>query len=282
MPQNFRFLLAESEPREARDERRESAGRSSGESYAETLRQMEPGVAIDLVKPVEEAVPEDLGRYDAVFLCGSPMHVYEDTPEVRRMLDFVRGVFAQGVPSFGSCAGLQLAVAAAGGTVRPRRDGQEAGFARRITATDAGRGHPLLGGRSAAWDAIAIHGDEVEELPPGAVLLAQSAGTVVQAVEIRQGEGVFWGVQYHPELSLEEVAPALHRQSETLLKDGLARDEAALEAFARRVDALAQAPDRRDLAWQLGLDDQVTDTPRRRLELRNFMDRLAAARRDAR
>jgi len=282
MPQTFRFLLAESEPREAREQRRESAGRSSGESYAETLRQMQPDARIDLVKPVEEAAPEDLGAFDAVFLCGSPMHVYEDTPEVRRMLDFTRRVFAQGVPAFGSCAGLQLAVAAAGGTVRERRHGQEAGFARRITATDAGRGHPLLAGRSMAWDAIAIHGDEVDTLPPGAVLLAESAGTPVQAVEIRQGEGLFWGVQYHPELSLNEVGPALGRQADTLVEDGLARDRSGLEAFARRVDALAGEPDRRDLAWQLGLDDQVTDTAMRRLELRNFIDRLAAARRDAR
>jgi GMP synthase (glutamine-hydrolysing) len=101
-------------------------------------------------------------------------------------------------------------------------------------------------------------------------------------VEIRQGESVFWGVQYHPELSLEEVAPALRRQADVLLKDGLARDRGALEAFAGLVEALAEAPDRRDLAWQLGLDAQVTETKLRRLELRNFIDRLAAARRDAR
>ena len=282
MPKTYRFLVAESEAPEDRDKRRGSAGRSSGESYAETLRQLAPDAECVLVKPIEEGWPQDLGRFDAMFFSGSPMHVYSDTPEVRRMLDFIRAGFAAGVPSFGSCAGLQLAVAAAGGTVRPRREGQEAGFGRRITPTDAGRAHPLLAGRPAAFDAIAIHGDEVDRLPEGAVLLAGSEGTPVQAVEIRQGPGVFWGVQYHPELSLDEVAPALRRQAETLLEDGLAKDEAALEDYARRVEALAREPGRRDLSWQLGLDVQVTDTDRRRLELRNFIDTLAAARRDAR
>jgi GMP synthase (glutamine-hydrolysing) len=284
MPQPFHFLVAESEAPEAREARRESVGRSSGETYVDTLESLVPGAVCDQLKPAEDDSPdpETLRRYDAVFLCGSPMHVWEDTPKVRKLLGFMRAVYASGTPAFGSCAGLQVAVAAAGGKVRPRKHGQEAGFARRIWPTDAGRRHPLLAGREASYDAIAIHSDEVEELPPEATLLASSAETRVQAVEIRQGQGVFWGVQYHPELSLGEVGPALRRQSDALIQDGLARDMAALEAFASRVDALAEAPDRRDLAWQLGLDRQVTDRARRQLELHNFVQHLAEPRRAAR
>jgi GMP synthase (glutamine-hydrolysing) len=286
MPQPFHFLVAESEAPEARDARRDSVGRSSGESYARTLRELAPGAICDLLKPAEEDRPEQrpegLRHYDAVFVCGSPMHVYDDNPKVRRLLRFMRNVFAAGTPAFGSCAGLQVAVAAAGGRVRPRPDGQEAGFARRITLTEAGRRHPLLAGRPASYDAIAIHSDEVEELPPGATLLASSEATGVQAVEIRSGAGLFWGVQYHPELSLDEVGPALRRQSDSLVESGLALDPVAVEAFAKRVDALAGAPERRDLAWQLGLDRQVTDPRLRRLELLNFIDNLAEPRRAAR
>lgn len=126
------------------------------------------------------------------------MHVYDDSPEVRHQLDFMRRVFAAGVPSFGSCAGLQIAVAAAGGRVRKMPTRMEAGIARRIAPTEAGRNHPLLAGRPPSWDAPAIHGDEVEELPPGAVLLASNAVTQVQAAEIRFDRGVFWGVNIIP------------------------------------------------------------------------------------
>lgn len=286
MSHPFRFLVAESEAPESRDLRRESVGRSSGETYVHTLRQLAPGALCEQLKPAEEdgpeQQPEGLRQYDAVFLCGSPMHVYEDSPKVRRLLRFMRAVFASGTPAFGSCAGLQVAVAAAGGKVRPRRHGQEAGFARRIVPTAAGARHPLLAGRAASFDAIAIHSDEVEELPPGATLLAGNSDTQVQAAEIRSGGGLFWGVQYHPELALDEVGPALRRQAGSLVESGLALDDVAVEAFAARVDALAHDPARRDLAWQLGLDAQVTDPRLRQLELRNFIRHLAEPRRAAR
>ena len=279
----FRFLIAESESPEEREKRRESAGSSSGETYAETLRAIAPGALCELIRPAEDdgplPSPEMIGAHDAVFFSGAPMHVYADSPEVRRMLEFTRGVFAAGVPSFGSCAGLQLAVAAAGGRVGERAEGQEAGFARRITPTQAGREHPMLRGRPPSFDAPAIHGDEVTELPPDAVLLATSTGTRVQAAEIRCGEGVFWGVQYHPEIGLEEIAQSLRRQADTLVKRGLATDHDAAENFAGQVETLGRDPGRRDVAWQLGLDEETTVTERRQRELRNFIGTLAEPRR---
>ena len=145
---------------------------------------------------------------------------------------------------------------------------------RRITPTADGRSHPLLAGRPAAYDAPAIHTDEVDALPPGATLLAGNRLTAVQAAEIRFGGGVFWGVQYHPEIGLDEVAGALRRQADTLVEAGLARGEDDVEAYARQVDALHREPGRRDLAWRLGLDEQVTDERLRLAEMRNFIGAL--------
>ncbi|WP_280177471.1 type 1 glutamine amidotransferase [Microvirga pakistanensis] len=213
----------------------------------------------------------ELRSYDAVFVTGSPLHLYEETPETRREVDLMRAVFNAGVPSFGSCAGLQVATVAAGGVVRPSRNGREAGFARRITLTEAGHRHPLLAGRPASFDAPAFHSDEVETLPEGGTLLAFNTVTAVQAVEIRHGAGVFWGVQYHPELDLYEVAGALRRQCEDLVSEGYASSPEALETYASMVDALHQAPDRKDLAWVLGLNEQVTEVDCRLTELRNFI-----------
>ena len=280
-----RFLVAESETIEARERRRESTGRSSGETYVETLRGIAPGAMCDMVRPVDAdaALPVDLAAYDAVFLSGSPMHLYEATPEVRRQLDFMRAVFASGTPSFGSCVGLQVAVAAAGGSVRENRRGHEAAFARRIMVTDAGRNHPLMAGRPDVYDAAAIHSDEIDELPPeGATLLATNRVTRIQAAEIRFGPGVFWGVQYHPELPLSEIADAIRRQASDLLDQDLARSRDDVESYASLIDALDTEPGRRDLAWRLGLDEEVTKPERRQTELRNFIDRLARPMRSAR
>jgi GMP synthase (glutamine-hydrolysing) len=271
----MRFLVAESEPPEAREKRRRSVGRSSGETYVDMLRELVPEASCDRVKPADAdsdpMTAATIERYDAVFLSGSPMHVYEDTPEAARELAFMRQVFASGTPSFGSCAGLQVATAAAGGEVRSMGERREVGFARRIVVTDAGRDHPLLRGRPAAFDAPAVHTDEVAVLPPKATLLAGNEVTAIQAAEIRYDRGIFWGVQYHPELSLAEVAAALRRQTGDLLEHGLARTEHDVESIAMLIDELDKDPTRVDLAWQLGLDRQVTDVLCRRTELRNFV-----------
>ncbi|WP_230769999.1 type 1 glutamine amidotransferase [Sphingomonas sp. Leaf4] len=270
-----RFLIAESETREERDARRDHAGKSSGESYAATLRQLAPHADITIVAPADaDAEPigiDALERFDAVFLTGSPLHVYDPTPEVERQIAFMRAVFASGTPAFGSCAGLQVAVAAAGGTVRKMPERMEAGIARRIAATADGRDHPLLDGRPCCWDAPAIHGDEVETLPDGAMLLAGNAATRVQAAEIRHDRGVFWGVQYHPELAPGEIAVALERQADQLVDAGLADDTAAVRDRAEQLTALHRTPERLAPRWMLGVDDQFADEHLRRTELRNFL-----------
>lgn len=273
------FLVAESATPDERAARRAHAGKSSGESYAATLRQLRPDARITIVAPADDDAPiytlEMLRAFDAVFVTGSPLHVYDDSPPVRRQLAFMRAVFAAHTPSFGSCAGLQLAVAAAGGTVRAMPDRPEAGIARRITPTAAGRDHPLLAGRPPSWDAPAIHGDEVEKLPPDATVLAGNGVTQVQAAEIRHDGGVFWGVQYHPELAPGEIAVALRRQASELVEAGLAEDEAAVEARAALLDALHDRPADRALLWTLGVDREFADEARRRTELANFLDHVA-------
>ena len=276
------FLVAESETADQRDARRRHAGKSSGETYAATLEQLRPDARITIVAPADDDAGQfdaaALRAFDAVFVTGSPLHVYDDTPPVRRQLAFMRAVFASGTPSFGSCAGLQLAVAAAGGRVRKMPERIEAGVARRITATADGRTHPLLAGRAPSWDAPAIHGDEVEQLPDDATLLASNAVTSIQAAEIRHDGGIFWGVQYHPELAPREIAIALRRQADDLIEAGLADTPDDVERRAAELDALHDSPDRRSLLWALGVDREFAHEASRRLELTNFLDHFTPSR----
>lgn len=277
------YLIAQSELPEEREARRKRAGKSSGETYAATLGQMQSGGRATIISPADDdgavPTPDWIAQFDAVFLTGSPMHVYDDTPEVRRQLDFMRRVFDAGVPAFGSCAGLQIATAAAGGTVRKMPDRMEAGVARRISATAVGRNHPLLAGRPASWDAPAIHGDEVHQLPPGATLLASNAVTTVQAAEIQFRGGIFWGVQYHPELALREIAIALRAQKGDLVEAGLARSENEVDRRAEEFDALHDDPGCSALLWQLGIDGEFAEEQLRRREISNFLDSLPDLRR---
>lgn len=141
-----------------------------------------------------------------------------------------------------------------------------------------GRSHSLLAGRAASWDAPAVHGDEVEELPPGATLLASNEVTRVQAAEIRYGNGVFWGVQYHPELAIAEIATALRAQSEDLVAAGLAEHENDVLARADDLDALHDCPDSPALRWRIGVGDQFAEERLRRLEVLNFLEHATSLR----
>lgn len=277
----MRFLVVESETASERDARRESAGKSAGESFAATLGQLAPGCGIVRVEPADPGADvfsaSDISAFDAVFLSGSPLHVYEPSPEVERQLAFVRSVFASGTPSFGSCAGLQLAAAAAGGRVGPIDGPREAGLARRLTAERDASQHPLFVGRGLVWDAAAIHGDEVIELPPGSRVLARNGRVRIQAAEIRYGRGIFWGVQYHPELSPGEMGAALRRSSDELVRDGIGSAD-DVEEQASLFDRLEASPDDLSAWWRLGVDAEYAREDRRRRELRNFLDNLPALR----
>jgi GMP synthase (glutamine-hydrolysing) len=180
-------------------------------------------------------------------------------------------VLEAGVPFFGSCWGLQVAVTAAGGRVRANPRGREFGFARRILLTEAGRAHPMYAGKPAVFEAPTIHRDEIETLPPGATVLATNDMSL-QAATFTFGRGTFWGVQYHPEYDYLDIAAAAERYGATLVNEGLFRDAGALAAYAADLRTLQQQPDDAPLAWKHGLGAAMTDPALRLAEIRNWLE----------
>src|SRR6185503_9289049 len=127
-------------------------------------------------------VGTSLSDFDGVMIPGSPLHVYHPNACVRRQIDFARAAFAAGVPVWGSCWGLQLAVMALGGSVRRNPRGRELPIARAITMTEVGRADPLLASRPAIFDALCSHLDEIETLPPNSRILAGNEVSAIQAI----------------------------------------------------------------------------------------------------
>src|ERR1700720_941226 len=216
-----------------REQQVAAGGQPSGEGYAQVLRSL-AAVSCDIVRPadgeVRFACPSGLASYDGVAITGSALNVYDGGAHIERQIDLAQAVFAAGVPFFGSCWGLQVAVSAAGGNVRANPRGREFGFARRILQSDAGREHPLYAGKPPLFEAPTVHRDEIASLPAGAALLAANEFGV-QAASFTHGRGTFWGVQYHPEYDYLDIAAAAERYGETLVKEGMFRDTAALTAY---------------------------------------------------
>lgn len=282
----LRFLVVEGNTREARLAHKEAFGTMPSESYAAVLQGIEPGCLCDLAFPADAGAnlpdPAGLASYDGIVLTGSALSIYDGTPAVARQVELMRAVYASGTPAFGSCWGIQIGAAAAGAEVRRNPLGREIGFARRIVPTAAGRTHPMLEGRPASYDAPAIHLDVVAVPPADCTVLAANAVSGIQAAEIRSAGGTFWGVQYHPEFGLDELATILERRIEILVAEGFCERREDAAAYVADLRALHEEPHRRDLAWRHGLDEEVLDPLRRTREIRNFIARRVKPTKSAR
>lgn len=272
----LRLLVVEGNLRDARAAYKAGWGKTPSESYAQVLAEIAPDAACDLCFPADPGanLPDagGLAGYDGIVLTGSALNIYDGHPGTRAQIDFARAVFRSGTPFFGSCWGLQVASAAAGGEVARNARGREAGIARALVATEAGRAHPLLAGRGASWDAPCHHLDVVAVPPPGATVLAANANSAVQAAEIAHDGGVFWGVQYHPEFSLGEVAAVLRRAAPGMIAEGFFADAGAATRYCDALATLDRDAARADLAFQLGVAAEILDARARTTEIRNFLE----------
>ena len=252
-------------------------GTSSGEGYAATLKRLKPDLECDIVRPADEEpkLPEGvaLKDYNGAVITGSALNVYSRETAVQRQIELVKAVFEAQVPTFGSCWGLQVGVTVAGGTVVRNPRGREFGFGRRIMLTPAGRDHAMFQGKPEVFDAPTVHVDTVESLPPSSTPLAHN-DMGLQAAEIRLKSGAtFWGVQYHPEYSVAEIAAMARRYGEVLIRDGLVKDQAELDQLSADLVALNDDPENARLAWRFGIGPSVTDAGLRLAELRNWLEK---------
>jgi GMP synthase (glutamine-hydrolysing) len=251
-----------------------AGGQGTGEGYVQVLESLAE-VSCDIVRPADAPVAlpagRELGSYDGVAITGSALNVYEGGAHIERQLELAREVFSAGVPFFGSCWGMQVALCAAGGTVRPNPRGREFGFARRIELAAAGRAHPMFRGKPPVFEALTVHRDDVTQLPAGAVVLAAN-DMGVQAIELHHIAGTFWGVQYHPEYSFADMAATALRYAPALIEEQLFADRAELERFVAELRALMHDPRDRRLTWKHGLGAALQQDPCRLAELRNWLE----------
>jgi GMP synthase (glutamine-hydrolysing) len=278
MADRVRFLVIDGYNREARAELVAGGAGQGGHLYAAMLKKCLPEAESDIVYPADPGASLPRGaaleQYAGIAWTGCNLTIYDDDPRVGPQIELARAAYGSKVPSFGSCWAAQMAVVAAGGIVRANPRGREMGLARKIALTPEGRGHPLYVGKASVFDAFISHVDEITHLPPGGVLLASNAFTHVQAVSVVHKGGTFWGLQYHPEYDLHELARLTWCRIDKLVSLGFFADRAAGEDYVNRLETLHQDPSRKDIAWLLGIDDDVMNDDVRLVEVRNWIDRL--------
>lgn len=275
MAKDPRFLVVDGYYKTGRDELQANGASTAGALYEKMLRGILPGCVCDIVYPADEdgALPSGAGleAYDGIAWTGSSLTAYHDDPQVTRQIELARAAFEKRIPSFGSCWAAQIAVVAAGGLVQANPRGREMGIGRKIVLTPAGRSHPLFTDKKDVFDAFISHVDEITHLPAGAVNLAGNDFSAVQAVAVTYRGGTFWSVQYHPEYDLHEMARLTYARRFKLMELGFFAEEAAALDYVDKLEVLHQDPGRGDLAWLLGIDEDVTNPDVRQVEVRNWI-----------
>jgi len=266
-----RLLLLEGNPADRRALARTRGVRWSSEIYAQAIHAHFPDLVLDVAYAADPGEGLPPGRqwhdYAGLVITGSALHAYDGDPEVTGQIALMVAAAEHGLPIFGSCWGLQIAAVAAGGTVARSPRGREVGLARKIAVTPAGLAHAMFAAKTPVFDAPCIHCDEVAVLPPGATLLATNGHSAVQAALIPLGKSTVWAVQYHPEFDLAQIAQLNRLDEDDMIAQGFFADHAAIAAHNDKLEALHADRTRADLAWQLGIDDDILDDRRRAAEI---------------
>lgn len=174
----------------------------------------------------DEPLPET-DACDAVLVGGSPLAAYdwEDHPFLRREGAFLRRAAAARLPILGICFGAQFLAHLLGGRAFRAARGEIGVHTVRLT--EEGRSDPLLAGFPPDFPVVEWHGDTFE-LPPGSALLARGEGIRNQLFRL----GRVVGVQFHPEVTADEVARWAEQHPAAVRDAGKSRDGVVTECRA--------------------------------------------------
>lgn len=175
--------------------------------------------------------PTELRRHDAVMIGGSGDYYVSkgNLPRLDETLDLIRELVESAQPTFASCFGFQLLVAALGGEIVHAPDRTEVGTFP-VTLTEGGRVDELFGELPERFPAQMGRKDLAASLPEGVVHLASSERCPYHALRVPGAP--IWATQFHPELDREENLERFRRYMDGYAAHlSAAESERAMEAF---------------------------------------------------
>lgn len=277
------FLIPDGYSKESRDEFNSVGMTLAGQLYADLLVRRLPEAQYKIWYSSDPDAAEisdsELSDYAGVIWPGCNLTIYHgDDPRVQKHLALCRRTYEAGVPQFGSCWAIQLANWTAGGNVEAHPKGREMGVAMNIHLTEAGKKHPMYEGKPEIYSHFVSHDDHVTRLAEGATLLASNDWSQVHGCEVRHLNGVFWGLQHHPEYNLHEMGRLILAREARLIKHGFFKDHEDVVQYVDKIEAVYADPSIKSIRWQLKLDDSVVDPEIFELEFVNWIKHLVLPR----
>lgn len=150
-----------------------------------------------------EALPESMDGFDALWVLGGPMDVWQEDeyPWLVAEKEFIKkAVVDQGIPFLGLCLGHQLLAEVLGGTVGPSET-PEIGV-KEVQLTIEGANGVFMDGLPTIFETLQWHSAEVKSLPSDCKVLATSPDCAVQAISWQNRA---YSVQFHLEIEEDTV-----------------------------------------------------------------------------
>ena len=232
------------------------------QSLQDSLNHFKKELRFDVVNPSSDAnldsVNDKLITYDGLIWGGSSMNIYNDTPEIKKQIGFMKECQKKVKNILAICWGMQVAVTAAGGVVK-KADSSHIGIASEITINNEGLNHPIYKDKEKRFNSPAFNFDEVKKLPDNAICLASNRINKIQSLYFKVNETKVWGLQYHPEITYEKMISLIEFRKEKLIKlRKIFRDEKDIE---RHISLIKN-------------EISISNKEKRMVELKNWLNQL--------
>ncbi len=219
---NLNILIVEGNLKEENQNFSEVGIQTHTESLKDSLNHFTNNLNFDVVNPSSDEnlklVSEKLSNYDGLIWGGSSLNIYNDTPEIKRQIEFMKECQKKVKNILAICWGMQVAVTAAGGEVRKAQK-SHIGIANEITLNHEGLKNLIYKNKDQKFNSPAFNFDEVVKLPKNSICLASNKVNNIQSIYFTVGDTKIWGLQYHPEITYEKMISLIEFRKDRLINN---------------------------------------------------------------
>ena len=217
---NFNILVVEGNLREENQSFSKVGIKTHTESLKESLNYYVDNLNLDVVNPSSDenfdSIIKKLSNYDGLIWGGSSLNIYNNTPEIKKQIEFMKECQKKVRNILAICWGMQVAVTAAGGVVK-KAASSHIGIANHIKINDEGLKHPIYKNKKDNFNSPAFNFDEVVTLPKNGICLASNKINKIQSIYFTVGDTKIWGLQYHPEITYEKMISLIEFRKKRLI-----------------------------------------------------------------
>ena len=257
-----KILIVEGNLKEENQQFTNAGIQTHTESLKDSIAYFTKNLEIDVANPSSDPKVfeniKNLEEYDGLIWGGSSLNIYNNTPEIKRQIEFMKECQKKIKKILAICWGMQVAVTAAGGEVKKCTKGSHRGIASNIEINENGLNHPLYKNKDQKFNTPAFNFDEVVTMPENSTLLASNSINNVQGINFKIGNCNIWGLQYHPEITYNKMINLIIFRKKRLLEKGAFKDENEIDNHIKHIET----------------ENNKLDKVSRMRELENWLDYL--------